>query len=1253
MVCPYCQYANRESANFCLNCGQKIVFACERCDTRLPLFAVFCDHCGLQVGDPAKPLERTTPEQQPAVGVHSEPDQPLILEQRVVPQAALSRYIPSELEKKLNDVRSRGEMIGERRVVTMLFCDIVGSTAVAEKLDPEDWTEIINNAFEYMIKPIYKYEGTVARLMGDAILAFFGAPIAHEDDPQRAALAGLEIVSGMQTLRTKITQRFGVDINVRVGINTGMVVVGAVGSDLHMEYTALGDAINVAARMEQTAQPGTVQITEDTYRQITPYFKFQELGKLPVKGKTEPLLTYRVLASKQASGKLRGIAGIEVPMIGRDEELGQLQNLLAQVNLGVGRIVSVIGDAGMGKSRLIDEGLKHWQKGNSNPLFYQISSQSYETSQAYGLFQRLFRRMIDIARDDPAGIIQNKIELFLNKMDASDHPTARLVFQTILGLEPGEGVEPLVGEAFKRELYAVTEYLFSGMFADRPSGLVFEDIQWSDPASVDLMLHLLPLVEKVPLVMIFSLRPDRQAAGYKLKKHADEKHHHLSSEIHLEPLSEETSVDLINHLLSIADISDTLRHRIIDRAGGNPFFIEEVVRTLIENGVVIPEERINNAVKQVYWRAAANAAEVEIPKSLQSLLIARIDRLEEDVRQTLQLASVIGRKFYERILIALVASNHISSLEIDRQLKKLLRLEMVYEVARQPEVEYSFQTPMIQETAYGSILKKRRRSIHQQVAETIEHLYPEQLNDLAAQLGFHYRESNNYEQAMKYYTIAGDNAFKLYANTLTVSHYGEALAAARSITPVPLEQIQYLYGRRGRALELESRFQDALENYSEELAFAREIGAASMELNALVSLGTVYTIASDRVNPEKGEALALEALTKAEHIGDKEAQARIYWNLLNLYRYVGRYQEAAQAGERGLKIAEEIGIQEIIAYLNNDLPYAYFGLSEIEDAYSVLKQAIKMWREMDNQPMLADSLSSASFSSAYLGLYDEAISMSDEAKQISQEIDNPWGIVYSRFYVGFVFEDRGQMEKAICDYEIILKMGKDAEFFIGEFWGIARLTHIYTQLNALEQSEYYIEQAAADILDYDGLLGLYASMITLEKVSLLLAQGDIDKAARLFSSRKFENSLANALTRDYVREVHIRVLLAQGEDEEALQHNEEYIADLNDSKNKSFLHQMLLFKGIAHHRLYQHKQAAAALNDALTIAQDLGARWRLWQILSTLADVEDKLNNSSKAASLRNKAVEYVDSICAEISRPELRESFLNRLDVKELMSDR
>jgi tetratricopeptide (TPR) repeat protein len=286
-------------------------------------------------------------------------------------------------------------------------------------------------------------------------------------------------------------------------------------------------------------------------------------------------------------------------------------------------------------------------------------------------------------------------------------------------------------------------------------------------------------------------------------------------------------------------------------------------------------------------------------------------------------------------------------------------------------------------------------------------------------------------------------------------------------------------------------------------------------------------------------------------------------------------------------------------------------------------------------------------------LYDEAISMSDEAKQISQEIDNPWGIVYSRFYVGFVFEDRGQMEKAIRDYEIIHRMGKDAEFLIGEYWGIARLVHIYTELNALDQSGYYIAQAAADIINYNGLLGLYASMITLEKVSLLLAQGDIHKAARLFLSSNFEGALAIALTQNYVREVHIRVLLAQGEDEEALQYNEEYIADLNASKNKSYLHQMLLFKGIAHHRMNRYDQAEAALNDALTIAQDLGARWRLWQILSRLADVEDKLNNSSKAASLRNKAVEYVDSICAEISRPELRESFLNRLDVKELMSDR
>ena len=236
-------------------------------------------------------------------------------------QFKLDRYLPRELITKLEAARSRNSMVGERRVITMLFCDVKGSTAAAEKVDPEVWTDIMNGVFEYMIRPIYKYEGLVPRLMGDAILAFFGAPITHEDDPQRAVLAGLDILAAMQSYREAVRRQWGFDINVRVGINTGLVVVGAVGSDLRVEYSALGDAINLAARMEQTAAPGTVQIADATYRHVKPYFEVEPLGGIEVKGKSDPVLAYRVLARKTAAGRARGIEGVQSELVGRAAEM--------------------------------------------------------------------------------------------------------------------------------------------------------------------------------------------------------------------------------------------------------------------------------------------------------------------------------------------------------------------------------------------------------------------------------------------------------------------------------------------------------------------------------------------------------------------------------------------------------------------------------------------------------------------------------------------------------------------------------------------------------------------------------------------------------------------------------------------------------------------------------------------------------------------------------------------------------------------
>src|SRR5512134_447589 len=322
MICPNCRTVNPEAAKFCMNCGSRLAVEME------------------------------------SMGETS--------------QFKLDRYLPQELITKLESARSRNSMVGERRVITMLFCDVKGSTAAAEKVDPETWTDIMNGVFEVMIRPIYKYEGLVPRLMGDAILAFFGAPITHEDDPQRAVLAALEIQQGIQSYADQMRSKYGLEFGLRVGINTGLVVVGEIGSDLRMEYTAIGDAINLAARMEQTAQVGTIQISDETYKLVAPFFEVQPLGEVEVKGKSAPIKTYRVLGVKSTPGQLRGLEGLSSPLVGRDVQLTLLKDRLRDLVEGTGSVVAVVGEAGLGKSTLItelkksDEGsLYLWLRGDS------------------------------------------------------------------------------------------------------------------------------------------------------------------------------------------------------------------------------------------------------------------------------------------------------------------------------------------------------------------------------------------------------------------------------------------------------------------------------------------------------------------------------------------------------------------------------------------------------------------------------------------------------------------------------------------------------------------------------------------------------------------------------------------------------------------------------------------------------------------------------------------------------------------------
>ena len=789
MNCPICQTSNREEANYCKHCGNILFRSCPRCHNELLESVIFCDNCGLRLMDPpgfswwaqdqaitsrmSSNVEQAplTDFQSPARMTSSfhrtDIDQKANIQTRTAQAAQeksgnslLQQYIPKELLEKIEAARASGSMAGERRVVTMLFCDVQGSTAAAEQLDPEEWSDIINGAFEHMIKPIYKYEGNVARLMGDALLAFFGAPIAHEDDPQRAVLAGLDIVAAIKPYRQQVKQRYGIDFDVRVGINTGLVVVGAVGSDLRMEYTALGDAINLASRMEQTAIPGTVQISQDTYKLVKPLFDFEELGSIEVKGKAEPVLTYRVVGRKVLTKRVRGIEGLYAEMVGREAEMETLRGVMTDLKQGIGRIVCVLGEAGLGKSRLANETYEIFkQLTGSEENWYETTSLSYETHQAYGLLQRLIRRVMGIAYDDSPIIIREKLTSLVDRLDEEQRPRATLLLDALFGLDSDNGGPPIEGDTFKQELIELIEAWWRSAFSSQPTVLVFDDMHWSDAASIELLVQLLPLTGEIPLVLLCALRSERQAPAWLIRTTADEEFRYRYTEISLQPLSDAESNELVNRLLANPVLPDNLRASILEKAAGNPFFIEEVVRTLIDRGLLVSEERTVEGERQRYWRATSEGGDFDLPDNLQSLLASRIDRLEEATRATLQIAAVIGRSFYRRVLQAVDESKP----DLDRRLSTLLRLDMIREATRVPEIEYAFRNPLTQEAVYQTILLKRRREFHRRVGEAMEAIYPDRLEGLLGLLAYHFALAGQTDKAIAYSREASRQAVALYA----------------------------------------------------------------------------------------------------------------------------------------------------------------------------------------------------------------------------------------------------------------------------------------------------------------------------------------------------------------------------------------------------------------------------------------------------------------------------------------------------------
>src|SRR4051812_45921554 len=604
----------------------------------------------------------------------------------------------------------------ERRVVTALFSDLVGSTALGERLDPEELKLIVADAVARMIGVVESFDGTVKDLAGDGVLAIFGAPVAHEDDPERAVRAGLRIAEEIADYARDVERAWGIEgFNVRVGVDTGPVVTGEIGAGSRVEYTALGDAVNTAARLQSHAEPGSVLVGPETYALARTSFEWTDAQDLALKGKAQPI-SARAATSDLGVSRSRGLEGATSRLVGRDRELASANELVSAVLEGSGSVLYLVGEPGIGKTRLLSEirdDFESTRAPHGRALWIEGRCVSYGESMPYWPFQDLLRSWLGVAADDP----ELRVRVALRRSVDRLFPETAMEIYPYLGSLLGLTLEPdaavrlaeLSPEASQYRTFEVIRELLRRLAEDGPVAVALEDLHWADATSLQLLERALPETESSALLFVLTTRPERDHPSWRVKEATQRELPHRNRELPLEALSGDAGRDLLHALVGEGTLPPEMERRIIEPAEGNPFFLEELVRSLVDAGALLHGDD--------GWRFE-HAVEVEIPPTVEKVILARIDRLDPPAHDALTAASVLGRQFGLPLLDAVVGNGGARN-----SLMELQRLDLVREGRRWPEPEFRFKHVLIQEAAYRTLVAEDRNRLHRKAAEWLEERY--------------------------------------------------------------------------------------------------------------------------------------------------------------------------------------------------------------------------------------------------------------------------------------------------------------------------------------------------------------------------------------------------------------------------------------------------------------------------------------------------------------------------------------------------